>query len=138
MPREGWHSAQRPRPTRRKHVWCLGELSLLLFLRNRSTQFSLNFIEVSSLQQSDSVRHMYTFFFVFVSKMVYHRILDRVPCAAQPDLVVHPSYRQQFASAHPKLPVFPAPKPHPWQPQVCSLMSVSLFLFCRWFICAIF
>ena len=35
---------------------------------------------VSAVQQSDSVIHMYTFF-IFFSILVYHRILNVVPCA---------------------------------------------------------
>ena len=73
--------------------------------------FKIYFIEVqliytvvliSAVQQSDSVIHMYTFFFILFSIMVYHRILNIVPCAVQQDLVVYPSYIQ-FASANPKL-----------------------------------
>ena len=41
------------------------------------------------LQQSDSVIHI--FFFIFFSTMVYHRILNIVPCAIQKDLVPYPS-----------------------------------------------
>ena len=42
------------------------------------------------LQQSDSVIH--TFFFIFFPIMVYHRILNIVPCATQEDLVAYPSH----------------------------------------------
>ena len=35
---------------------------------------------------------LYIFFFVFFSIMVYHRILNIVPCAIQSDTVVYPSY----------------------------------------------
>ena len=50
---------------------------------------SLIFIEVwliynvliSVVQQTDSDIHIYTFFFIFFSFMVYHRILNIVPCA---------------------------------------------------------
>ena len=58
--------------------------------------FKVYFIEVeliccvvliSAVQESDSVIHMHTFF----SIMVYHRILNRVPCALQEDFVVYPS-----------------------------------------------
>ena len=38
---------------------------------------------ISAVQQSDSVIHIYTFFFVFFSIVVYHRILNIVPCAIQ-------------------------------------------------------
>ena len=63
----------------------------------RYSYFSLNlfFIEVQSiynvlifaLQQSDSVIHIYPFFFIFFSIMAYPRILNIVPCAVQYDLV---------------------------------------------------
>ena len=36
---------------------------------------------ISAVQQSDSVIHLYTFFFIFFSIMVYARILNIVPCA---------------------------------------------------------
>ena len=42
-------------------------------------------------QQSDSVIHMYTFFFLLFSIVVYHRILSVSPCAIWWDLVVYPS-----------------------------------------------
>ena len=42
---------------------------------------------VSAVQQSDSVIHLYIFFFICFSIMVYHRILNIVLCAV---LVVYP------------------------------------------------
>ena len=36
--------------------------------------------------------YIYAFFFIFFSIMVYHRILNIVPCALQQDLVVYLSY----------------------------------------------
>ena len=39
--------------------------------------------------------------------MVYHRILNIIPCAIQQDLVVYPSYIKQLTSANPKS--FPPP-----------------------------
>ena len=46
-----------------------------------------NAVLISSLQQSDSVihiyTHIYTFFFIFFSIMVYQSILNVVPCAIQ-------------------------------------------------------
>ena len=51
-----------------------------------------NVVLISAVQQSDSVIHMYTFFFILFSIMVYHRILNRVPCAIQSDLVVYSFY----------------------------------------------
>ena len=38
---------------------------------------------ISAVQQSDSLTHIYTFFFIFFSTVVYHRILNIVPCAIQ-------------------------------------------------------
>ena len=38
---------------------------------------------VSAIQQSDSVLHMCTLFFIFFFVMVYHRILNLVPSAIQ-------------------------------------------------------
>ena len=35
---------------------------------------------ISAVQHSDSVIHRYTFFFIFFSIMVYHRILNIVAC----------------------------------------------------------
>ena len=45
---------------------------------------------ISAVQQSDSVIHVYTSFFIFFSIMVYPRRLDIVSCAIQQDLVVYP------------------------------------------------
>ena len=36
----------------------------------------------------------HTFFFIVFSIMVYHRVLNIVPCAVQEDLVAHPFYIQ--------------------------------------------
>ena len=44
-----------------------------------------------AVQQRDSV--IYTFRLLFFSMMVYHRILNIVPCAEQEDLVVYPDER---------------------------------------------
>ena len=37
----------------------------------------------TTIQQSDSVIHMYMFFLIFFPIMVYHRISNRAPCAIQ-------------------------------------------------------
>ena len=46
-----------------------------------------NVVLVSGVQQSDSVvysvLYIYIFFFVFFSIMVYHRMLNIIPCAIQ-------------------------------------------------------
>ena len=47
-------------------------------------------VPISAVQLSDCVIHMYTFFFIFVSIMVYRRILNVVPCAVQSGLAVYP------------------------------------------------
>ena len=46
-------------------------------------QLTYNVVFISAVQQSDSVIHIYTFFFIFFSIIFYHRILDIVPCAIQ-------------------------------------------------------
>ena len=56
-----------------------------------------NAMLISTVQQNDSVIYIlyiyiYTFFVTFFSILVYHRILNIVPCAIQKDLVVYPSY----------------------------------------------
>ena len=42
-----------------------------------------NVVLISAVQQNDSVIHIHTFFLIFFSIMVYHRILNIVPCALQ-------------------------------------------------------
>ena len=44
-------------------------------------QFMYNTVLISALQKSDSVIHIYAFFFIFFSLMVYHRVLNLVHCA---------------------------------------------------------
>ena len=39
---------------------------------------------ISAVQQSDSVTYMHTFFFIFFSTMVYHRVFSIVLCAVGP------------------------------------------------------
>ena len=68
--------------------------------------------------------------------MVYHKILNTVPCAIQQDLV-YPSEIHQLASANPKLPVLPSPTSPPMATMSLFAMSVSLFLYIGGFICAI-
>ena len=45
-----------------------------------------NVVLISAVQQSDSV--IQTFFFIFFSIMVYHRMLNIAPCVIQQDLVI--------------------------------------------------
>ena len=83
---------------------------------------------ITAVQQSDSVIHKYTFFFIFFSIMVYHRILSIAPWAVQKDLA-YSFYIYQFVSADPKLPVRLTPMPHPLDNHsllsVCECVSVS-------------
>ena len=44
-------------------------------------------------------------FFIFFFIVVYHRILNIIPCAIQKDLVIYLFYIYQFVSANPKLPI---------------------------------
>ena len=47
-------------------------------------QFMYNTVLISALQKSDSVIHIYAFFFkILFSIMVYHKILNIVLCATQ-------------------------------------------------------
>ena len=63
--------------------------------------------------------------------MVYHRILNIVPCAIQWDLVVYP-FSLYFASANLILPIHPSTTPlSPLAATSLFSMSVSLFLLRR-------
>ena len=42
-----------------------------------------NVVLSTAVWQSDSVIHVHTFFFMFLSIMIYYRILNIVPCALQ-------------------------------------------------------
>ena len=46
------------------------------------TELIYNVVLISAVQQSDSVKHIYSVF-LFISRMVYHRALNIVPCAIQ-------------------------------------------------------
>ena len=54
----------------------------VLFLKIE-VQLAYNVVLFSAVQQSDSGIHIYIFFFPFFSIMVYHWILNIVPCAPQ-------------------------------------------------------
>ena len=80
--------------------------------------------------------YAHTFFFIFFSIIVYHRILNMVPCAIQEDFVVYPFYIYQFTSANQTAnqtlshPIF-----------LCNHRSLCLwfyFCFIEGFICVIF
>ena len=53
------------------------------FLLLIEVQLIYSFELISAVQQTDSVIHIYTFFFVFFSIIVYHRILNIVICDIQ-------------------------------------------------------
>ena len=54
------------------------------------------------------VMHTYTFL-IMVSILVYHRMLNIVPCTIQQDLVVYSFSVKYLAFADPKLPIHPFP-----------------------------
>ena len=60
--------------------WTFFPLFILFFIE---VQLIYNVVLVSGVQQSDSVIHIYTFFFIFFSIMVYRRMLNIVPCVMQ-------------------------------------------------------
>ena len=66
---------------------------------------------ISDVQQSDSVIHIHEFLLISFSIMIFHRILNMVPCAIQWDLVVYHFYVHYFASSDPKFPLHLFPHP---------------------------
>jgi len=66
---------------------------------------------------------------MFFSIMPYHRMLNIVPCAIRWDRAFYPFYMYSFASANPKLPLYPSSSPCvPLKPQVCSLWVSFCFI----------
>ena len=61
--------------------------------------------------------------------MVYHRILNIMPCAVPWDLIVYRFYIKKLISSSPDLPLHLSPIPHPLATTSLFSMSVSLFLF---------
>ena len=104
---------------------CPHMLTSILFVFNWSI-VDLQCCVNSAVQPSDSVIHLYTFFWKSFSMMVYHRILNPVPCAMQSDLLFLCSMCNGSHLLTPNSQSFPPP-PLPGQPQVCSLP----FLFMR-------
>ena len=103
--------------------------------------FSIFKIEVQLIYnavQSDSVIHMYTFFYILFHyglswEIEYSLYYTIGPCCLT---IVNV---EQFACTNPKLPVHPSPSPScPWQPQVCSPCLYICFCLVDRFICAIF
>ena len=64
--------------------------------------------------------------------MVYHRILNMVPCAIQLDLIDKLFFHSVYNSLHLVTPnPHFSPPPPLWQPQVCFLHGSEIFnLFC--------
>ena len=61
---------------------------IFIFFNLIEVQLIYNVMLISSVEQSDSVIHIYYiiiyfFFFIFFSIMVYHRTLTIAPCAIQ-------------------------------------------------------
>ena len=63
----------------------LGSLHLFTYLLIIEIKLISNVVPTSAVQHNDI--HLYTFFFYILFFMVYHRILNIVPCAIQEDLV---------------------------------------------------
>ena len=115
----------------------------LLFLIE--AQLIYNVVPIPTVQQSDSFVHICTFFFLFFSIMVYHRILNIVchilgPCCLSILNIIVCIYQLQTPSPSLSLP-------SPLATTSLFFMSMSLFLFCIqvhlchilfFFICAIF
>ena len=97
---------------------------------------------MSAVQQSELFiyvkEYIHTFFvyihtFLFFSIMVYHMILDIVPCATQQDLIVHPSYIliELFLSANPKLLILLCPTSLSLGTHIALFYSKYKFILCR-------
>ena len=69
--------------------------------------------------------------------MVYHRMLNIVPCALQQDLVVYPFFIYYFASTKPKLPIHPFPH-HPLATVLCVWESYMFPQHIDVLICVVF
>ena len=75
---------------------------------------------------------------IFFSILVYHRMLNIVPCAIQQDLVVYSFSVKYLASADPKLPIHPSPAPLPLGNHRSVFRVWVCFSFVDKFICAVF
>ena len=90
-------------------------------------ELTYNIVLISAVQRSDSVIHIYILF-IFFSIMVYHKMLNMVPCAVGQDMLFihsgHNSLHLLVPNSQPNLPFC-------WQSLSLFSRSVSLFLFCR-------
>ena len=95
-----------------------------VFLIERELIYSV--VLVSTVQQSDSVIHIYTFFLLFFSVMVYPRILNRVPL-----LSIHSLYNSLHLLTPNSHSIPPPPPPPTLATTSLFSMSVSRFLLPR-------
>ena len=92
-----------------------GDLKLFFF---SPSHMLINVVLISATQQSDSVIHLYIFFFMFCSIVIYHRILIEFFVLYNRTLLfIHPLYNSLYLltsishSSPPHNPLLP------WQPQ---------------------
>ena len=84
---------------------------------------------VSVVQNSNSVKHIYTFSFIFSPIIIYHRILNIVSCAIQQNLsFIHSLYNSLHLLT--QLPIHPSLTPlplgsHKSALNICESVSVS-------------
>ena len=94
-------------------------------------QLIYNAVPTSAVQQSDSVIHIQTFFFlIFFSIRVYHRIIQFPVLYSRTLLFIHPIYNS-LPLLIPDSQSFPPTPSSPLATTSLFSMSVSLFLFCR-------
>ena len=94
---------------------------------------------ISAVQQSDCYTYRCVYIYILFFILIYYSLLSIVPCAIQQDLFAYPSYRYQFAPAHPELPVLPSPVASPrLATTACSLCLQVCFCLVDMFICVAF
>ena len=100
-----------------------GSAQLSLFVLNGSI-VGLQRVLISAAQQGDSVLYTHS---SNLFHMVYHRMLNTVPCALQGDPGAYPSYVIVCICSPYTLAASFSHLPSPWRPHVYSLCG-SLFL----------
>ena len=93
---------------------------------------------ICATQQSNLDIYIYTLFFILFAIIIYHRILNIIPCAIHLGPCCLSILHIITASANPKPQYMPTPFPSPLANASLSSMSVSLFLFVDNFIHVIF
>ena len=88
----------------------LGSLFKIYFIYVQLIYY--NAVLIFTIQQSDSFIHIYTFFFIFFSIMVYHRILNMAPCARGTLLSSHSLYNSLHLLILNSQSTLPPPSPH--------------------------